>query len=305
MKFIFRIFLFLLLLSVTDFTLGRLFHKFYLSSQYGIFARQIYCLNDSREDIIVLGASRAAHHYVPSILSDSLGMSCYNAGSDGMCIYYHYGILSSYMKERKPKIVLYDVSELDLLPSRTATFTLEAALDRLAPHYRKYAEIDSLYALAGWQEKLKMYSRMYRYNSKLVQLIKCHYIPSQEDAGYEALYGNLPKNTKLSFTNTPDNRFEYNKKQYLNKLVRLTQAEGIELIFIHSPQYSNDRSAAIDEIKEIAQNNHILFLDFSHTPELMSPSFFKDKRHLNDTGARKFSALLANTLLNESSAANL
>ena len=45
-------------------------------------------------DLAVLWG-RAAHYYVPQIFEDSLGLSCYNAGSDGMCIYYHYGILAS------------------------------------------------------------------------------------------------------------------------------------------------------------------------------------------------------------------
>ena len=33
------------------------------------------------EDVVIFGTSRANHHYIPSILSDTLQMSVYNAGT--------------------------------------------------------------------------------------------------------------------------------------------------------------------------------------------------------------------------------
>ena len=40
------------------------------------------CL-DNQYDVLIMGSSRAHHHYVPEIISDSLGLSCYNTGKDG------------------------------------------------------------------------------------------------------------------------------------------------------------------------------------------------------------------------------
>lgn len=61
-----------------------------------------------------------------------------------------------------------------LLPKNTwrMVFLLDAAIDRFAPHYGEFAEIDSLFALNGWKEKVKLLSKAYRYNSKFVQTIK-------------------------------------------------------------------------------------------------------------------------------------
>lgn len=274
---------------MADFIIGKLFENFYLSSKYGIFARQNYCLSESKEDIIILGSSTAAHHYIPSIFADSLQMSCFNAGSDGMCIYYHYAILSSYMENRKPKLVLYDVGDADILPSNSATFTLDAALDRLAPHYGKYVTVDSMFALKGWQEKVKMNSLIYRYNSKLVQLIKCHFIPSYEDAGYEAVYGQLPDSMEIPVIDNLSTNYELNKETYLCKLIRMTKRENVKLIFIYSPRYKVGHSAAIDRIKQIAETNAIPFIDMVNIPALMYPKYFKDGSHLNDEGAKLFS----------------
>lgn len=100
-------------------------------------------------DLAVLW-DRAAHYYGPQIFEYSLGLSCYNAGSDGMCIYYHYGILASRIqRECPPKMVVLDVISTDVEASQGATFSLDAALERFAPHYGQFAGIDSMYAYNG------------------------------------------------------------------------------------------------------------------------------------------------------------
>ncbi len=292
------LFIFSVLLALFDWGIGRIFQYAYETSKYGIFARQIHCLEDPLEDILILGSSRAAHHYVPSIFQDSLNMKCYNAGSDGMCIYYHYAILSSWIKKHIPQLILYDVTEKDLLVSNSSTFSLEAALDRLSPHYKTQPEIDSLFYLQGWRKTLKMNSMMYRYNSKLVQLIKCHFIPSHEDSGYEAIYGQLPDSMEIPMIDNLATDYELYKETYLYKLIQMTKRENVRLIFVYSPRYQKGYSAAIDRIKQIAEENTIPFIDMVNTPSLMYPKYFRDESHLNDEGAKMFSKYLVSKVKN-------
>ena len=50
-----------------------------------------YLVEDVREDVVLMGTSRCNFHYVPSIISDSIGMSVYNGGIGGSDnIYAHY-----------------------------------------------------------------------------------------------------------------------------------------------------------------------------------------------------------------------
>ena len=182
----------IVLLVLMDFCIGGTSAWLYHRSKYGIFHRQQYVLNESNDDIIILGSSRASHHYVPSILTDSLGISCYNAGSEGMCIYYHYAMFASMIERgHTPKVVIFDMISSDTKEILGSSFTLEAAIDRLAPHYGEFACIDSILELNGWKEILKLQSKLYRYNSKLVQSIKCNFVPSPEDNGYETVKGQL------------------------------------------------------------------------------------------------------------------
>lgn len=294
-NFFLRVLIIGVLLILTDFILGGLFRYLYDSSRYGIFGRQVYCFTDSDEDILILGPSTASHHYVPSILSDSLGLSCFNAGSDGMSIFYHYGLLSNYREERKPRVVIYDLWHTDWFRSVTPSFTLASALDRLAPCYDSTPEIDSLFCLEGQFGKLKYLSRMYCFNSKFVQLMKCHFIPSPEDAGYEALTGSLPSGVALRGMDSPG-VVDSLKVTYLQKLIDYVRINDILLIFVISPRYYYDTSGCLSIGRELAIKNGVPLLDMMNQPELMRPEYFDDKIHLNDTGARKFTIMLAGYL---------
>ena len=277
-----------------DLVLSGCMSYFYHQSKYGIFHRQIYSLTESKKDMLVLGSSRAAYHYIPSVFKDSLGMTCFNSGSGGMCIYYHYAILSSYLiSGRIPQLVIYDINDFDLTPSSEATFTLEAALDRLAPHYSEYPYIDSLFTLNGWQEKVKMLSLTYRYNSKLVQLLICNFLPSAEDNGYEAVYGQLPYGTELKdISDSPEVDIETGKREFFIKMLKDLRAYNIPTLLVYSPIYQKGHADRIGEIKDIAQLYGVKILDYSNCEQLMKPEFFKDVMHLNDKGAHLFSKLL-------------
>lgn len=284
----------LVLFVCGDLALGSCMAYFYRKSKYGIFRRQNYSLTESKEEILILGSSRAAHHYIPAIFKDSLGMTCFNAGSDGMCIYYHYVVLSSYLASgRIPKLVIYDVNDFDLAQSDGVTFTLDAALDRLAPHYGEYDSIDSLFSLNGWKERVKMMSHTYRYNSKMVQLIKCNLLPSLEDNGYEAVFGELAKGTELKdVSDTLVFDIERGKKNYFIKMLSDLKAYTVPVLLVYSPIYQKRNSDRMNEIVAIANNYGVKVLDYSNMRQLMNPALFRDDMHLNDDGAHQFTELL-------------
>ena len=295
---------FCLLLVTVDWVVGTWSEKMYYKSKYGIFHRQIYCLTESLDELMILGSSRAAHHYVPQIFEDSLGMSCYNAGSDGMCIYYHYGILASRIQRGcPPKMVILDVIGTDAEVSQGATFSLDAALGRYAPHYGEFAEIDSLFIFNGWKEKVKLLSKTYKYNSKLVQTIKCNYIPWPEDRGYEALNGvmEVKEGEKAADVLAPvseDQNIEERKLLYLQKFIDDCNANNIQLIMCYSPYYGQATPKSIRIIEELATKNDVSFLNYGEDLRFQQPKYFQDASHLNDMGANVFSRQLSNVLKN-------
>lgn len=288
------------LMVVLDWAVGTWSEKMYYKSKYGMFHRQIYCLQESKDDILILGSSRAAHHYVPQIFEDSLGMSCYNAGSDGECIYYHYAILAARcFRKCPPKLVILEVMGLDVTVSNTGSFSLADALDRLAPHYGEVPAIDSLFYLNGWKERVKLCSKTYRYNSKMVQTIKCNYLPSPEDKGYEALDGVLEiKDGKAAdvLTSSSEPDIEERKVVYVRKLIDLCRKNNIELVMCFSPYYNSSMPQSVSLLKDIAAEEGVPFFDYYSSEEYQRPEYFKDASHLNDTGARLYSREIAHRI---------
>lgn len=290
-----------LLLVVADWAVGSWSEKMYHKSKYGIYHRQLYCLEQSNDEILIMGSSRAAHHYVPQIFEDSLGMSCYNAGSDGQCIYYHYTLLAS-MLERgaRPKAIIYEVMDLDAVVSKSETFTLDAAIERLTPHYGEFSVINDLFKHKDWKEKIKLMSHTFKYNSKLVQTIKCNYLPEKEDKGYEALNGTIKlvkkKEIKDVDANMPNTEIENLKLIYISKLIELCRNNHIFLIFAISPTFSGKINFGAITIESLALKNNIPFVRFNDTEKFKDHTYFYDRLHLNDKGARLFSQMFSHYL---------
>ena len=288
---------FLGMLLVADWAVGTLSKHLYYNSRYGIFHRQIYCIEESQDDVLILGSSRANHQYVSSVFADTLGLSVYNAGSEGMCVFYHYAILDAVLRRgHRPKLVVYDVMDLDAEEPNGNTFTLDAAIDRLMPHYGKFVGIDSLIALKGWQQKLTILSKTYRYNSKAVQMIKCNFLPQSEDRGYEVVKGMLPDS--IEYINEPDTTgvIDSLKLTYVAKLIKLALENEVPLIMVYSPLFRNPECNGVNVIKEIARDNQVSFWDYSKEETLLSREYFRDVNHLNDDGAHVWSAFLAHQL---------
>lgn len=272
-----------------DYGVGSICEYAYKQSKYGIFHRQNYCIKNCEDEVLILGSSRAAHHYVPSLLTDSLGLSCYNAGSDGMCIYYHFVLLETMIKNGNcPKIVVYEILSSDIERAKGATFNLESAIDRLAPYYGESAGLDSLIELKSGFERLKFRCKTYRYNSKLVQLIKCNYIPFPEDRGYEAVFGELPKDARLEEIQEDGLEIDEDKLRYIHKLIDLSRQYKFKLIFAQSPYYRKGHTQGEKAIIKVFEQENIPFIDMLNDPGILQSTYFRDNGHLNDEGAHAF-----------------
>ena len=210
-------------------------------------------------------------------------------------------MLSAYIERGAiPKLVVYEFMPTDVEVSQGATFSLDVAVDRLTPNYGEFRQIDSLIELKGWKEKVKLFSKIYRYNSKLVQLIKCNYIGVTEDRGYEPLFGSMDVKMVL---NSPEKikrsiMIEEGKVDCLKKMIYLCKANDIQLVLAYSSYYRSYTDVEI--IKDIAREASVLFLDMARDNYFDNSAFFRDVMHLNDKGAREYTSEFVECLKKES-----
>lgn len=56
----------------------------------------------------------------------------------------------------------------------------------------------------------------------------------------------------------------------------------------YSPYYNSKPAEGIERIKELAQSNGIMFLDYGQAEQFQNPEYFQDASHLNDIGAHAY-----------------
>ena len=246
------------------------------------------------EDVVLLGASRCHHHYVPSILADSLGLSVYNAGVGGADnIYSHYIVLCHVLASHAPKVVCLEVMPTDVNvqpePFMVTSF--------FAPLYGKNAVADSIFHLAGTHWRYRV-SHLYRYNAKASSMLWGLVLNRQggSDQGYMPLERPaIPPGAPTS--EPPIGEVDSHKLDFLKRFANLCQQHGTQLVLTVSPKFTLVGDGHYEVLRQFATDNGLPFLDY-HTPGLYldHPEYFKDVSHLCNEGARAFSSLFAHDL---------
>lgn len=291
-KFLLNILIFFGIVAAVDVAAGKVF--WYLQAKAGgRTGAEYYACKESNEDVIIMGSSRASHHYVPQIITDSLGLSCFNAGQDGNGIILQYGRWKMLSERYTPKMVIFDINPgFDLVENDNMAY-----VDRLKPfagdkNVRNY--IGEIFPM----EQLKLMSQMYRYNYKFIEMVS-DFGKGIDNSGYLPLYGQIRQEVVDGYESKVSS-IEYDeiKLKYLECLARECKEKGVKLVLAVSPYYgggSYDLNT-FASVKEMANKNGTDFLYYNTDEYDFNPDYFKDSYHLNDNGAVKFSSDLAGKL---------
>ncbi|MDE7457029.1 MAG: DUF1574 domain-containing protein [Prevotella sp.] len=287
-KFILKVSVFFLVVLVFDILSGKAFSYLADHAKGGDNMRNNYICNGTNEDILVFGSSRAIHHYNPIIISDSLGMSCYNCGQDGNGAILNYGRYQLICQRYHPKILIYDViPEFDLLTGENN----HKYLGHLRPYYDRKG-IDKVFESVDDTEKYKMMSQMYRYNSRFVQVISDYIQPLQSKGikGFRPLHAEMDT-MKISKRNKDEKEpkpiYDPLKIEYINKMVN--ESKDTKVVFVVSPCWDGMDTTSLAPVKTICQQQAIPFIDYSNNPKYFHHNeYFKDGTHLNARGADEF-----------------
>ena len=285
-KFLINIAVFFAIVAVVDFSLGKVFYWLQSSEAKGRTQTEYYICNDLKEDILVMGSSRATHHYVAKMISDSLGVTCFNGGQDGNGILLQYGRWKMISKHHLPKVIIYDIEpSFDLMVDDNSRY-----IDRLKP-YSIDRDVNKYIAELFPMERFKMLSGLYRYNYKFLEIASDCVRPSDSNYGYGPNHKQITQemiNRVRSGSNIIINPVDPVKIEYLQKLISEAQQNGVQVILISSPYWQGHDNFDLTAIKEIAAKLNIPFIDYVGSKIRENPDWFADSMHLNDKGARVF-----------------
>lgn len=289
-----KVFAFVALMATFDGVSGTVFSYLRSHSKGGLTQKDYYVAKNCAADILVLGSSRAEHHYVPEIL-DSVGGLAYNGGTDGNGIVLGLGRYLMCSERHVPKILIYEITpEYDYLDNGEDN---SRYLYYLRPYYERAGIRPIFEKVAPPHERLKMHSQMYRNSSKLIANVTDQYATDAENRGYVPVYGRMGgfDQAKKEY---PALKIDSVKMGLLEQLVEETSKRGTELYLAISPHLAPERPEAMPPEYEpaaaLARKYGLPLLDCSFVPNLSDkPELFDDANHLNDDGARKYTEMVA------------
>ena len=299
-QFIKKLCFFSALLLAFDFGMGKVFDMLRVNAKNGSTYQNEYIANECSPEILILGASTASHHYDPDVITDALGLSCYNAGKEGCGILLEYARFSMITERKNTKIVIYDVTpQYDYLVETPENYSKYTG--QLKPYYNK-APVQEVMQKVSSPESIFLLkvSSLYRYNSRVLALIADSIVDRNgvRQNGFSPLSGVMKPQNKNDSVSADELKIDSKKWEFMEKLIQDCEKNGITLIFAVSPAYGGQLSEKYSPIQDLAEKHNIPFWNYIDHAEISTNSeLFQDKIHMNKDGAAKYSKIIAGELI--------
>lgn len=260
------------------------------------FERENYMRHEMVADCIIMGSSKAAHHYKPSVICDSLDMTVYNCGQRGNGVVYAYGRLATIYQRYTPKVIILDViKDYDLDVNDNVRF-----LDFLKPDYGHNSTVDSLFYDLDSGNKYKMLLYSYQYNSTICDLLINTLFTRRARFGKDGYFPLV--GAKSDFVPLAIDNFERIDESIVTDSVKVSYLEriaqehrpGCLLVYTISPTYRHVDIKAYKAVRDICSRYHIPLLDYENDDRFLGQyDLYYDGSHLNDKGAELYSSIVA------------
>ena len=246
-----------------------------------------------KTDILIVGASRAMFCYDPKIISDSTGMTAYDAGLDGVGVIGQYITIRNFLERGNAKVVVYDLGSLQL--------SKEWNQDKISSYFPYYWTDNTVREVVDDclpEARYLLLSALYQYNSCLHDVFRAYIQKKVVTDGFE----------ELPHTGTTWKPLYYKEKaesykadpwarSYLDKIVALCKQHGVKLILTMAPGLGSGFKSTQLFLKEYSEANKVQFWDFTDLEALHHDSrYFKDYNHINSEGVKIFTPVIAGKL---------
>lgn len=291
-KFIRNLLLFCGLIIMTDISCGLVFDYLNSHSKGSDTKENYYIANECEADVLIFGSSRAQHHYVTSILSDTLGMSVYNCGLDGCGSILSLGRFMLLTERYTPKMVIVDIfSNYDVKEGDNSKYI--SSLRR----FKHHKCLDQVFDLVSPFEKYKNMSNMYCYNGQIIKLaVDFFKVDNTLRQGYIPMYGNIKEKASIEEPIQVE-IWDKSKKKALEEIVKICKDRHIKILFTMSPYFTGCNDHAYKMVARFSENSGIPFLYYYADPTFVrNPEYFADRSHLNEEGAEIYSSMIAHEI---------
>lgn len=284
----------LVIVVAADWALGKAVDRMLPAiSNQGQIGCTYFALNEVEYPVLVVGSSRATHHYVPSIMKDSLGMEVYNIGRDGCFFSYNCCVIQSISDRYTPEMIVWETS-MDALSSDNDP------LESLYPYYGKNRFVtECVNSVCDWTERVPLVSNLYKYNSNLIRIASRY----AQRGGYveDGLNGYIPLPPKNW---TPAERkssvkdevevVDETKVLRFRSVLEMAVQKGIRIVVVNSPSFMASGKVSESEKKMcgICDSMGVPILNFAQAEGIYDDiQYWCDYIHMNKTGAEMYTKM--------------
>lgn len=260
----------------------------------------------SNYDVLFLGSSRMELAVSPIELWKYTGLMSYNLSDYGQQIPVNYWVLADALTRTNPQLVVVDTTFvssddkeggpnvnhecLDLMPFSLTK--IKAINDLFPPEDRFEYYFNFSYYHSRWNEISHDFWNEHRSFQKGGNIYSDHNVKDivfSEQTPYP-----LPDISERILIETIS-------KEYLRRMISLCQEKEIDVCLINCPSYRGvELQKWFDSVNDIAKDYNVKYFDFNRKETNINPlTDFRDEGHLDNSGARKFTKLLGNLLIEE------
>jgi hypothetical protein len=283
--FFLKTLVFVLLFYVSDIFLGSIFSYFHLETKnINLYNANHGFVNYKNEEVLFFGGSEISHSLVSNIIKDSLGVSCFNLGSDACGIFYQYPLLSTILKKNSPKVILISAMQLN---ERSIDY-----ITRMYPYYRNNHDVKSIVDEFFLNENIKLLLNGYVYNSQIFRVFDT----ANSDNilklnGYCPLLvkGKLPLSKSKVVKLSEGENYPISNKTifYFRKFINKAVSSGAKVYILIPPVLEKIDSNYHNRLMNLTKFKDVSVLDYSRDSCFLKyPELYNDKIHLNQNGAK-------------------
>ena len=290
----------LALVFATDRVIGKVMDNLLpLISNNGDSGKTYFSLHDVNTPIVIVGSSRAAHHYVTELIEDSLKTPAYNVGIDGCFFSYNCCVINSILDRYTPKLIIWENGNEYLYEG------IPDPLESLYPYYTQNEWVlRTIQEEKPWTEYVRLNSCLYRYNSKihriLIRYMSRHSFVDGTIKGYEpSPKKQLKKQLELEKETLESTSLSETKIERFRYTLERAQKMGVRIVVVDSPKYKlrTYENLSASKMQEICERYRALYLDNSQIAFFLDhPELFNDAVHLNDDGAKIYTSLFLDNI---------
>lgn len=266
------------------------------SGDYLSTTKRLYETKENTIDVLFTGSSHCYCSILPYILWDEYGMSAFSmatSGQDRESTYYH---IKEVLKTQSPKVVCVDLGAMVY-----DGYLIEGNLYRnmLSMKLSKN-NLNLINVSVEEGERADFITRWPIIHTRYNELTKFDFVTNEfsiygrgEGIPLEVNYQEKDMNV---FAYKEIGEFSEDKKEWINRIIKLSEDEGFELIFYNAPfRMDLNQKGMYNAINQYLEQKEIPYFDFNQRgtlDELNYETDFVDHAHTNIYGGTKITKFL-------------